>query len=292
MSSRDEATNSSNKVSTVVSVQEEPPQALDEDMTLVTAVEQPAPDRVAVSEPQVPVDLDPDDVELLTRFLVGGLVFGGDELLKRIRLIQERTTARPDLLGQEKDLEEETTAALLRYLVVGLVMRGQRSVVKGVRAGFYVSLGTTSWFLGKLNGLTDNRLTRPLRRPLEARLRGWGQATARLIQEGRIQEQSGRMVAAGTVNEIIDDMIDLLAQNPELDRVIRQVIGQQSVGMAGAITDNARHFSVTLDDVSEGLVRRLLGRTPRKALPPSPLTGKPQVMYAAEALDKGDKDDR
>jgi hypothetical protein len=46
--------------------------------------------------------------------------------------------------------------------------------------------------------------------------------------------------------------------------------------------DNTRQVTTTADYVVEGVLRRLLRRPSRQALPPSPLEGKPQEMYQYE----------
>lgn len=223
-----------------------------------------------------------EDLELLTRFLVGILVFGSDELMQRIQEVQRDLEAGPDLLEPGKSLDEATTLDLLRYLSIGLLMRGQRRAVDSARRGIKLSVGTASWFFSKLDGLTDNRFTRPIRRPIESRLRNWGQEAGLVIREGRLEEQRGRLLAGETIGEIVDDVIGFVSENPDMQRSIQRLIGRQSVGIASVMRDNARQVTSVSDDTVEGLVRRLLRRQPRTALPPSPLAGKPQTMYSPE----------
>jgi hypothetical protein len=91
---------------------------------------------------------------------------------------------------------------------------------------------------------------------------------------------------------LIDEVMDYVAENPELDRLIAELVGQKSAGLATVVVDNTRSLTATADDVTEGLLRRLLRRKPRRALTPSPLEGKPQRMYAPETVLEGvDVDD-
>jgi hypothetical protein len=64
--------------------------------------------------------------------------------------------------------------------------------------------------------------------------------------------------------------------------MLTEVIGGQTAGLATVVRDNARQLGMTSDDVVEGLLRRLLRRTPRRELPPSPLAGESQTMYSVE----------
>jgi hypothetical protein len=229
-----------------------------------------------------PAALEFERLQLVTRLLVGFLAVGGDELLQWLREFQQEIDSDPSLLPTRPRSEDATELELLRYLTIGLLVRGEKAVARGVSRGFRLSANATGWALGTLNRLTDNRLVRPFRKRAERRLRAWEQETELVIREGRLEEQSGRWLAGQTVNEITDTIMDSLADNPALDELIQDMIGQQSVGLAGVVMDNTRQVTTGADYVIEGLIRRLLRRTPRQALPPSPLAGKPQVMYQYE----------
>ena len=227
--------------------------------------------------------LDADSLQLLSRFLMGALFMGGDELMGRLRRFQEEIETEPWRVDGGSNIEQESTAALLRYLAVGLYARGQRSVSKAARAGFRLSAGAATWLLGGANRLTDNRFARPLRRSASARMQSLGERALEVAKEGRREEQVARLLAGMTINDIIDLVLDYIATSPDVDELIKDLIGQQSVGMATMVADNARSVTVVGDYVAEGLVRRILRRAPRAELPTSPLAGKPQTMYKIEA---------
>ncbi len=231
-------------------------------------------------------DVDGNDLELLTRFLVGIVLLGGDVLMQRIREVQGELVAHPDVMAQPASLDKASARDLARYLAIGLTVRGQNLLLKGVRRGFNLSLGTASWSLGWLDRATDNRLMRPFRRPVESRLQRLDRETGQVIREGQLEELKGRLLAQEAVMEIIDDVIEFVAENPEASAWIQQVIGGQSIGLATAMRDNARQLTVSSDGLAESMARRILRRTPRQALPPSPLAGRPQTMYDPETAAK------
>jgi hypothetical protein len=236
-------------------------------------------------------DLDLEGVQLLSRFLMGAAILGGDELIQRLRQFQKEIEAEPWRLSGDDDLGQESTTALLRYLAIGLYARGQKRVARGVRRGFRFALGTTGWALGGVDRLTNNRLTRPLRQTVSVRMRSLGEEAVQIIEEGKREEQNARLLAGRTVNEIIDEVVDYVAENPDMQASIRHVISQQGVGLANVVADNARLVSASADDFTEGIVRRILMRKSRRELPPSPLAGKPQTMYLPESpeqLEVGD----
>jgi hypothetical protein len=236
-------------------------------------------------------ELDLESVQLLTRFLMGAAFVYGDELFERLRFFQQEIDAEPWALDGHSSLDQASNLALLRYLAVGLMARGQRMLGNAAQRTFRAAVGTTSWALGRADRLTDNPLTGPVRRRIAARAQAFGQGTAQIIREGQREEQVSRRLAGQTINEIIDEVLDYVAENPEIQASIRHLVAQQGVGLANVVADNSRTVTVAADYVAERLVRRILRRAPRAELPPSPLTGMPQTMYQAEAPKTGEDND-
>jgi hypothetical protein len=240
---------------------------------------QNAPDPELLAAQQV---ADRGDLELLTRFLTGILLLGGDGFMQRLREVRGDLGANPDFMAQPASLNGASTRDLARYLAIGLARRGQGRLEQGVRRGFDLSLGTASWAFGLVNRATDNWLMRPVRRPVESRLRRLDRESVRVIHEGKLEEQKSKLLAQETVSEIIDEVIDFVAENPEAAAWIQDILAGQSVGLATAMRDNARQLTASSDGLAEAVARRILRRPPRQELPPSPLAGKPQTMYAPE----------
>jgi hypothetical protein len=220
-----------------------------------------------------------NDNRALSRFLIGLLLLGGDELAQGL---QGASPARAD-----SPVEEETSSDLLRHLAVGLLARGQRRAGSSLRTMYYASMGTASWTFEKLDRWTDNRFVRPLRRPIEVRLQRWGEEAVEIIEEGQREEQDSRAFAADSVESIVESIVDQIAESEEVDRLITELVGQKSVSFATSLVDNVRTLTATADDALEAVLRRLLRRRPRRALPPSPVEGQPQTMYVPGTLVRG-----
>jgi hypothetical protein len=248
------------------------------------------PDQVVEGQPKGSAPLAFEDLQILTRFLSGAVILGGGELLQRLRYFQRLFDTDPHSLPTLAAADEETTGDLLRYLALGMVARGQTRVARGLRQGAHLSLAVSRSIVGGLDRLTDTGLARPLRRPVERRLKALGQEAAQIIDEGRLEEQNARYLATQTVGDVIDDLLDHLAENPEVADLIRTQIGAQSAGLAGVVAENSRSVTVVGDYALEGLVRRLLRRTLRRDLPPSPYVGKPQNMYVPRPESEKDPD--
>jgi hypothetical protein len=232
-----------------------------------------------------------DDAQLLTRIAVGLLTSGSGDLMQRLRDLEQDIETNPDLVEPLKSEDEETTSDLVRYLAIGLLMRSQRAAIRGARTGFYLSLGTASWFFEKLGGLTRSRLVRPFTSSVSSRLGGLDRTTAELIAEGKRQEQVSKLLAREATLETIDDITEVVSENPEITNLLKDVIGGQSMSLGRMMTNSARQLSMSSDDTVEGTLRRLLRRTPRKELPPSPLVGQSQTMYTVEVPQEQMSDD-
>jgi hypothetical protein len=139
--------------------------------------------------------------------------------------------------------------------------------------------------------LTDNPLGRPVRRPVEKLLWNLVQEGERSVREGRRETQNARLLATRSLGDITNEAVDAISANPELTALIRRIVAQQGAGFADTVVDNTRQITTTADAVTEGLVRRLLRRQPRRELPPSPLAGKPLDMYAPNPESEGANDD-
>jgi hypothetical protein len=251
------------------------------------------PDEVieAGAQPGQMRQVDAGTVELMTRLLVGLSARGSGELLRRLEDLQAEVLADPGLVPHDTTAGVDSPRDALRYLAISLLLRGQRQVTRSVRSAFDRSVDTARWAVRTLDRLSNTPLVRPLRRPAASRSRRWEETITLLIQEGKREEQVSKVLAGRSVSMIIDEVVDLVTQNPELDRLIAEIVGQKSVGLATVVADNARSLSAAADDVTDGALRRLLRRTPRRDLAPSPLWGQPQTMYAPEKMVEGEGTD-
>lgn len=236
-------------------------------------------------------ELDFEDIQLVSRFLLGLVIFGGEELLSRLRDAQQRIEASGDLIAGDVVPDDETMTDLLGYLALGLFVRGQKQMARRIHRGIRFTMNTAGWALGTLNRLTDNRLARPFRQPIERRMFELAMEGQEVIYEGRREVHASRVLAAKTVDETIDEVVQILAENPEVTAAIREVIAGQGAGLTGTVMGNARQLGMSADDLAETMARRLLRRKPRRELPPSPLAGKPQMMYGPRAAAQGAEDD-
>jgi hypothetical protein len=232
-------------------------------------------------QPDSTLLLDVTNAALITRVLIGLALEGTDFLLTRLTAMQQAIDEERQQ-GTTQVTEPESRGVQMRYLAIGLLLRGERAAFEAAQTGFSAAAQTTGWFFGALNNATSSRFLRPVRQPFDQlmdRLVAEGQLS---LAEGRVAEQDGRILADQIVNQVIDEFISYISDNPELASLVSDQIGQQGVTMTSTVVENARSVTVAGDNLLERLARRVLGRAPRIDLPPSPFVGKPQTMYSPE----------
>jgi hypothetical protein len=250
--------------------------------------QEPASEQAGVyAQPAQIPELDHDSVELALRFVVGLLALGGDEAARRLQEMQRQLDADPTLWSSQAPVGDKTLHRQAWHLGVGLMRRGQRRLRRGIRRSYDLSLRAMDRVSSTPGGRGAGYVARPVRKPIEARVAHWRRQAALIQREGELEEQQGRALASGTLVTLIQEVMDELATNPELQEFVESLIGQQGMGMATSVMDNARSVTLTADDAADGLLRWLLRRTPRRELPPSPVEGQPQTMYEPTARVEG-----
>ncbi|MFC2023715.1 hypothetical protein ACFLT5_03145 [Chloroflexota bacterium] len=231
---------------------------------------------------------DAGKVVLVTRLLVGLLTSRSGDLFQRLEELQDEIVLETVRSPGAGSGGVETSGDLMRYLVIGLLLQSERRVTRSIRGGMSLAIGLARKSMGTMDRLTDNPFGRPVRRRLAGRGRSLGDQLVLLIEEGRREEAISKLLAGEGMGVIVDEVVEVIAENPELDHLVGELIAQKSKGLATVVGDNARTLAATGDDVAEGALRKLLRRTPRQALPPSPLEGKPQTMYAPATSTEGE----
>ena len=215
-------------------------------------------------------DPDFDALRALTSLLVGGAIEGTSQLTARLRQYQEAIRQEAAEIGEESDeavATDEDELVRLRYALVGFIFDAQAALRRNVSLWAKLADRSTRITNRVTQPVTNSFLFSPVRRRYNGLIRRGEESLARWIEDGRIEEPPSRQLARMTYVELVDEFIDQLAKNPQL----QSVITQQSIGVASDMRDEVRERTVTADNLMEGLVRRILRRTPRAELPgPSP----------------------
>ena len=208
-----------------------------------------------------------DTAAALLRLLVGGALVGMDELRTRLERWQEATQASAQTVHQttrRTTRNDDATNHLRRAALYA--RRDAVETETRMRRGFATMAARFSRF-SRLSGEANIFYTTlgsdwhrtpfdPLRVRLdEMRFRAM-ETVDRWADRGWAEEQQGRRMAQQAVAGVIDELLDYMAQNPE----VRHLIEEQGMGMAETAVDEVRERTASADMWIERIAHNLLHR--------------------------------
>ncbi len=231
----------------------------------------PAPD-------QPPAPIEPfDALRSTTRLLVGLALIGGDELLKRVQLLERDFDALPpDPREMAARIRTSPTGQYIpdeiRHALIGLAFEMQDQVriqtPRLLAAADQIISDVTRPAQGVLNRIPIvGSLSRSLGLQYDTLQKRGEDRLKRWIAIGQREEARSRVLADQTTNRIVDDFINYLGDKPE----VQELIAGQTTGLAGEVLDEVRERTVSGDSFLEGIVRAVMRKAPRAELP-SPST--------------------
>jgi hypothetical protein len=230
----------------------------------------------APARPAAPVEPF-DALRSTTRLLVGLALIGGDELLKRVQMLEQTIAAAPPDPNEMADqIRTSPTGQYIpddiRHALIGLAFEVQDQVriqtPRLLAAADQIIGDVTRPAQGILNRLPIvGPLSRTLSLQYDAMQKRGEDRLKRWIAIGQREEARSRLLADQTYNRIVDDFINYLGDKPE----VQELIAGQTTGLAGEVLDEVRERTVSGDSFLEGIVRSVLRKTPRAELPPPSL---------------------
>lgn len=228
----------------------------------------PAPNLPAAAPVNAPTDPSAeaafDAYRSLVRLLVGGAVEGSAELTRRLDEWETRVRRAGDLPALTR--EEETPTDLARYALVGMAFDGAEYLRE--RMPVWTALvDKTAQMSGRVaSPFVRNRVTGFVGRWWDSAVENGEKNVQRWIEIGRAEEPRSRAVARIAVEDVINDIVSFLAENPE----VAELVQQQSLGLAGEVVEEVRAKTVTGDMLVESIARRLLRKPQRSDFPAPP----------------------
>jgi hypothetical protein len=202
-----------------------------------------------------------ETLQTVLRLLVGGVLEGADELNRRLKAAQaelEVETAATTTIDRD-----ETELDRLRYAIIATLVQTPELVQQGVSTANRVSRKATGFLSKVASPIASSWVMRPVRRRYERFVARSEARVERLLDQGRAEELSSRALVRRTTANGIDELLDYLAQKPE----IRALVQQQSLGMAEEMMGELRDRSATADALAERTARAILRRPQREGLP-------------------------
>ena len=224
-----------------------------------------------------------DALRSTTRLLVGLALIGGDELLKRVQLLEHSIDAAPpDPQEMAGRIRTSPTGQYIpddiRHALIGLAFEVQEQVrvqtPRLLAAADQILNDVTRPAQSILNHIPIvGPLSRSLGLQYDAMQKRGEDRLKRWIAIGQREEARSRVLADQTYNRIVDDFINYLGDKPE----VQELIAGQTTGLASEVLDEVRERTVSGDSFLEGIVRAVMRKAPRAELPPPP----PEIRQSA-----------
>ena len=226
----------------------------------------------------------------LMRLLLGGMVVGADEL--RARLWRWELASRS---GPYQAAAPQGSPTWLRFALVGMAFETESRM----RRGFSRMLARFEWLADETNGAYTRFAYAVRGTPLDDAVRYLDDVLYRAsrtvdewVAHGWIEEQQGRRMAEQATVSVLDELLDYMAHNPE----VRRLIEQQGMSMAEATADEVHERMATADQwierLAHNLLRRPTGEKPAAPTssagvsPPTVTVEPPPAAAAASARDR------
>jgi hypothetical protein len=113
------------------------------------------------------------------------------------------------------------------------------------------------------------RALSPARGPFESLVER-GQAQVKHWRDlGRAEEARSRALVQDATEQLIDTSVDTVSSDPRTQKIVQEIIQQQSLGMADEAIEEVRERTVSGDMLLERPVRSILRRRQRESVPAS-----------------------
>lgn len=213
----------------------------------------------AASTPEHGAALPPEDQfdagSALLRLLIGGMLVGADELRERLRRWDEHSLA-PDAVVTAPP---QTASASMRRAAIGAAFEAQARMRRR-----FSTMMTRFGHVADDANLVYTRLALAVRgTPLEAARGRLDEllfltlsAVDRWTERGQREERHGRQMTEQAVVSVIDELLDYMARNPE----VRKLIEQQGTSIADSAVEEVRERTASADQWIERLAHNLLHR--------------------------------
>jgi hypothetical protein len=186
---------------------------------------------------------EPSDARLIARLMLGSAALGGARLVQALHVL-DRAPPEPSWSWLA------TPRQSWRHAVLGAALRAPRWLARGRARVRPLASGAAGWrgwrLVRRLPG--HDRAARSWQ--------AWRGRTAEWAEAGWREEVAARALARATGAATIELAMSVIADSPE----VRQVIEEQSSGMARSALSDLRDGGQRADALAERIARRLLGR--------------------------------
>ena len=159
-------------------------------------------------------------VRMMIRLMLGRAVIGREELKRRFQMKQSEIAIPGSALNEVTPIESETDR--MRYAAIGAMSRSGDSFKRSISTLERLSNKTFGMFSRAASPVTESRLMGPFRRRYQRYVDQGEKTFGGWVAAGRREEYLSRQLAKDTATESIEEVLDYLAESPEMDELVQQ----------------------------------------------------------------------
>lgn len=197
-------------------------------------------------------------VRMVMRMLLGGVIIGREEMRNRFQEKQSGKNISAVELNDQTPIESEVDRA--RYAAFGAVVKTSEAVQRRISNLEQISNRTFGIFTRAIRPVSNSRLMNPLRRRYDRYVAQGEKVVADWVAAGRTEEYHSRRLVQDTTTESIEEVLDYLAESPEMDELMQDqsvdFVEDMFEDVGGGISNTRLIFSNWINSMIRGRPRQ------------------------------------
>lgn len=185
-----------------------------------------------------------------------------DTSVQHLALPTQREQHHNEIVPYTAPRGSETEADKARLMLLGMVVDAQNRIEQALPN----NPQPPAFITAMLREYETNPALHGLRQQVDALAVRGERELHRLMEVGRTEEEHSQVLFQTAIRTTTESTIHGITTNQE----VRELVQQQSIGIATEIVEEIREHGISLDNFIERTVRRLFRLRPRYELPPSP----------------------
>ncbi len=230
----------------------------------------PAPQEVSLPEGEValivaepaPVPAPENSrLDVLLQLGLGAVLLGINATSKRLQEKQTQVVISSPEAEPLSHLDDDQDQ--LKYALIGMILRTPPVIKRGTARAAQLANAGYRRVSGLFDPLTGSRALRPVNSRLDQVVARGERIVNDWIDTGRRGEKTSQVLLQQTTDEVVGEVVDMLASRPE----IRELVQQQSMGMVDELTDELQGRAAAVDTLLERIVYLLIPGSKKDTTP-------------------------
>lgn len=200
-------------------------------------------------------------LDVLLQLGLGAVLLGINATSKRLQEKQTQVVISSPEAEPLSHLDDDQDQ--LKYALIGMILRTPRVIKRGTARAAQLANTGYRRVSGLFDPLTGSRALRPVNSRLDQVVARGERIVNDWIDTGRRGEKTSQVLLQQTTDEVVGEVVDMLASRPE----IRELVQQQSMGMVDELTDELQGRAAAVDTLLERIVYLLIPGSKKDTTP-------------------------